>query len=84
MPPDDAPKPARKPRTYISIELSATFGLALREARLRAGLTQADVAERARVTQSDVSRIELGSQRLTRESMSLLARAVGLDVTPWR
>jgi transcriptional regulator with XRE-family HTH domain len=80
MPPDDAPKPGRKHRTYISIELSAKFGQALRDARLRAGLTQADVAKRARVTQTYVSRLELGSQKLTVERMSLLAGAVGLTV----
>ena len=80
MSPDDAPKPTRKPRTYMSIEVSAKFGLALRDARQCAGLTQTDVAERARVSQSYVSRIELGSQKLTRESMSLLAGIVGLQV----
>jgi transcriptional regulator with XRE-family HTH domain len=80
MSPDDAPKPTRKPRTYISIELSAQFGQALRDARLRAGLTQTDVAERAQVSQSYVSRTELGSQKLTVERMSLLAGIVGLQV----
>jgi transcriptional regulator with XRE-family HTH domain len=62
------------------MELSAKFGLALREARLRAGLTRTDVAKRARVSQTYVSRLELGSQKLTRESMSLLAGIVGLNV----
>ena len=80
MSPDDAPKTAQKRGTYMSIELSATFGQALRGARLRAGLTQADVARRAQVSQSYISRVELGSQKLTRESMSLLAGIVGLQV----
>jgi ribosome-binding protein aMBF1 (putative translation factor) len=80
MPPEDAAKPTRDSRTYISMELSAKFGLALREARLRAGLTQKDVAERARVTQTYVSRLELGSQKVTVERMLLLGGAVGLNV----
>jgi len=81
MPSEDTSKPTQKPRAYISIELSSEFGLALRDARLRAGLTQMDVAERARVTQSYVSRLELGSQKLNVESMLLLAGAVGLNMS---
>ena len=65
---------------YISREMSEQFGLALRDARLRAGLTQMDVAKQARVSQNYVSRLELGSQKLTVERMSLLAGAVGLTV----
>jgi transcriptional regulator with XRE-family HTH domain len=80
MPSEDAPKPAGKSRTYISIELSAQFGLALRDARLRAGLTQTEVAKQARVSQTYVSRVELGSQKLTVKRMSLLAGIVGLQV----
>ena len=81
MPSEDTSKPTQKPRAYISIELSSEFGLALLDARLRAGLTQMDVAERARVTQSYVSRLELGSQKLNVESMLLLAGAVGLNMS---
>ena len=47
---------------------------------MRAGLTQKDVAKRARVSQTYVSRLELGWQKLTVETMSLLAGAVGLNV----
>ena len=61
--------------------LSIEFGLALRDARLRAGLTQKDVAERGRVSQTYVCRLELGSQKLTVERMSLLAGIVGLNVS---
>jgi transcriptional regulator with XRE-family HTH domain len=81
MPSEDTSKPTEKPRAYISIELSSEFGQAFRDARLRAGLTQTDVAKQARVSQTYVSRLELGWQKLTVESMSLLARAVGLDVS---
>jgi transcriptional regulator with XRE-family HTH domain len=61
--------------------LSIEFGLALRDARLRAGLTQTDVAKRARVSQTYVSQVELGEQNVTLASMARLARAVGLDVS---
>ena len=88
MPSEDTPKPTRKRRTpslrmqakYISREMSEEFGLVFRDARLRAGLTQTDVAKQARVSQTYVSRLELGWQKLTVESMSLLAGAVGLEV----
>jgi transcriptional regulator with XRE-family HTH domain len=61
--------------------LSIEFGLALRDARLRAGLTQRDVAKRARLRQTYISRVELGDQNLTLASMVRLARAVGLGVS---
>jgi ribosome-binding protein aMBF1 (putative translation factor) len=78
--PQPVQKSLRTQAKYLSIEMSEQFGLALRDARLRAGLTQKDVAKRARVSQTYVSRLELGWQRLTVESMSLLAGAVGLNI----
>jgi ribosome-binding protein aMBF1 (putative translation factor) len=88
MPSEGTPKLPRKRRTpslrmqakYISREMSEEFGLVFRDARLRAGLTQMDVAKQARVSQNYVSRLELGWLKLTLESMSLLAGIVGLNV----
>jgi ribosome-binding protein aMBF1 (putative translation factor) len=89
MPSEDTPKCTRQPGTpsslrvqakYISREMSEQFGLVFRDARLRAGLTQMDVAKQARVSQNYVSRLELGWLKLTLESMSLLAGIVGLQV----
>jgi hypothetical protein len=37
---------------YISREMSEEFGLVFRDTRLRAGLTQTDVAKQARVSQN--------------------------------
>jgi transcriptional regulator with XRE-family HTH domain len=65
----------------MSTLLSIEFGLALRDARLRVGLTQRDVAKRARVRQTYISRVELGDQNLTLASIVQLARAVGLGVS---
>jgi transcriptional regulator with XRE-family HTH domain len=61
--------------------LNIEFGLALRDARLRAGLTQRGVAKRARVSQTCISSVELGDQNVTLARMARLARAVGLDAS---
>ena len=84
-------EPPKKPRRRATLlqaqarrmskRLSIEFGLALRDARLRAGLTQRDVAKRARVRQTYISRVELGEQNLTLATMVRLARAVGLGVS---
>lgn len=60
--------------------LSAVFGANFREARLKAGLTQVDVAARTGIQQSHVSEIESGQQNLTLSTMVNLARVVGTDV----
>ncbi len=54
----------------------------LREARMRAGLTQRDLARRARTAQSVVARIEGGRTSPTIETLSrlLLATGFGLEV----
>src|SRR6516225_972757 len=68
---------ARRTSKLLSIE----FGLALRDARLRASLSQRDLAKRARVRRTYISRVELGEQNLTLATMVRLARAVGLGVS---
>ena len=60
--------------------LSALFGANFRDARLKAGLTQADVVARTGIQQADISRIENGAQNLKLSTMVILARAVGTDV----
>lgn len=60
--------------------LSALFGANFREARLKAGLTQADVATRTGIQQSYLSEIESGQKNLTLTTMVILARVVGTDV----
>lgn len=56
------------------------WGANLRAARLKAGLTQVQLAKLARVTQYTVSRIENGGHRPSDESKILLARAFGVTV----
>lgn len=53
------------------------FGRSLREARERAGLSQADVAARLGMTQSYVSRVERGDQNITLSACAAFAQAVG-------
>jgi len=53
----------------------------VREARLRAGLTQAALAERAGVPKSTVGRIESGARAPSADLVERLVRAAGLEVT---
>jgi hypothetical protein len=53
----------------------------LREARLRAGLTQAELGRRAGKPQSMISRWERGEARPSLETLHELIRACGLELT---
>jgi transcriptional regulator with XRE-family HTH domain len=59
--------------------LGAEFELAraLIEARTKAGLTQAQLAERMRTTQSVIARLESGRVRPSTATLERLARATG-------
>jgi transcriptional regulator with XRE-family HTH domain len=52
----------------------------VREMRKRAGLTQAELAERTGTTQSAIARLEAGHGRPTLERLSTIAKACGLDL----
>jgi transcriptional regulator with XRE-family HTH domain len=52
----------------------------LREARLRAGLTQAELAARAKTARSQISRYERGEVLPSLESLRHLIRACGLEL----
>jgi transcriptional regulator with XRE-family HTH domain len=53
----------------------------VREARRRAGLTQAALAEKAGVPKSTVGRIESGARTPSVELVERLVRATGLEIT---
>lgn len=53
----------------------------IREARLRAGLTQRQLAERAGTTQSSIARWETGGVAPPLETLARLAAACGLELT---
>ncbi len=52
----------------------------LREIRLAAGLTQVELAKRARMDQADISRIEKGAKAISMDVLDRLCRA--LKCTP--
>ncbi|MGH9199122.1 MAG: helix-turn-helix domain-containing protein, partial [Acidimicrobiia bacterium] len=52
----------------------------VREARLRAGLTQKQLAHRLGTKQSVISRWESGSSSPTLETLAAILRAVGLEL----
>ena len=53
----------------------------IREARKRAGMTQAQVAAAAGTTQSAIARLEAGAQAPTLEQLTKLVRACGFDLS---
>jgi transcriptional regulator with XRE-family HTH domain len=53
----------------------------LREARLRAGLSQAELGRRVKRSQSQIARWERGEVKPSLETLRELVRACGLDLT---
>jgi hypothetical protein len=63
------------------MEIAGSMGIRIRRARLRAGRTQAEVGEMIGVSQSMISRLELGrGAGMPLETWILVADAVGIDV----
>jgi len=58
-----------------------SIAIIVREARRRAGLTQAALAEKASVPKSTVGRIESGARTPSVELVERLVRAAGLELT---
>ena len=54
--------------------------LTIREARKRAGLTQKQLADRLRTTQSVIARWESGSSRPSLENLEKVVRACGFEL----
>lgn len=64
------------PRTTVSASDAAAVGLALREARLRRGLSQTALAARLQVSPGYVSRIEAGKGNTTVGALARFATAL--------
>jgi len=62
-------------------DLVAIFGVNLKAARLKQGLTQAQLAERAGLLQQYVSLVETGKQNVTLTTAQTLARVVHQNVS---
>ena len=58
----------------------ATFGANLKAARLKSGLTQAQLAEATGLLQQYISLVESGRQNVTLTTAQVLATAVNRDV----
>ena len=56
-----------------------TFGLKLRDARKRAGLTQVDLADRVGLSRTSITNIEKGRQGIPLHMLLQLASAVGVQ-----
>lgn len=62
-------------------DIVAVFGVNLKAARLKAGLTQAELAERAGLLQQYVSLVETGKQNVTLTTAQALAHVVEQKVS---
>ena len=76
-----APRERPMSNSPVPDDLGRIFGQNVRGARIKAGLTQAQLAERTGLTQQYVSLVEAGLQNVTLDTMAALARAVGRDVS---
>src|SRR5215217_3260583 len=72
--------PTIRPPARAPSDLRARFGANLRAARLKARLTQAQLAAATGIRQTDISEIEGGARNTTLETMGRLAAALGIDV----
>src|SRR6202048_5315014 len=78
-----ARRPVRQPPKSddpVPDDLRTVFGQNLRAARVKAGLTQAQLAERTSLTQQYVSWVEAGRANITLATMTSLAGVVRDDV----
>ena len=66
---------------YLALEDEFSVAHELIAARVKAGLTQADVAERMGTTQSVIARMESGRALPSLRTLSRYAQAVGFTVT---
>lgn len=72
---------ARGMRTEPAREMLAALGRRVREARVRRGLTQLDLAQAAELSVAYVSLIERGGRNPPLTTVVSLARALGVGVT---
>lgn len=69
-----------RPVVVASEQQRKEFGASLRAARLKAGMRQSDLAALTGVEQNHISKIEHGLINVTLDTMTVLARALGMDV----
>jgi len=67
--------------TSTQLRVPADFGLALQQARLAHGMTQADLASEVDVPQSTISEIEAGKSTIFMRRLLDLMQATGVELT---
>jgi transcriptional regulator with XRE-family HTH domain len=68
---------------FLSIkESSMSIGIAIRAARVKSGMSQRQVANRARMTRTSISAIENGRREPDIETLNRIGSAIGID--DWR
>lgn len=71
--------------TSTRLRVPADFGLALQQARLARGMTQADLAGDVGVPQSTISEIEAGKSTIFMRRLLDLMQATGVELSAtWR
>jgi len=63
-------------KAFAEVDAEVRLAVALAEAREHAGLTQAQLARKLRTRQSNISRIEQGSQNITLRTLEKIAHAL--------
>lgn len=66
---------------YERLEEEFALAHAIVEARSKAGLTQAELAERMQTSQSTIARLESGKAMPSAKTLSKLAKATGTKLT---
>src|ERR1700691_909704 len=77
------PAPSRGADAYARYERARTaimVGSAVRAARLRSGVSQAELARRAKTSQPSIARLEKGQVSPTVISLDRIARALGTEL----
>jgi DNA-binding XRE family transcriptional regulator len=73
-------KASAAPAANAASSLAASVGAAIRQLRSAQGLTLADVAARANISQAMLSRLETGAVSPSLETVAALAAALGADL----
>jgi transcriptional regulator with XRE-family HTH domain len=69
-----------KKETAQDVPLATSVGAAIRRLRSAQGLTLADVADRAQISQGMLSRLETGAVSPSLETLAAVAKAIGTDL----
>jgi DNA adenine methylase len=72
--------PEARESAPLSEELRAVFGRNCRDARIKKGLSQQEVAASTGIAQARIAQIELGKVNVTMETMMRISRVVDHDI----